>query len=305
MPPKKQFVPKQPDLNNEGGYLRIRRGIWKHIKDGRLTGNDYNVYQTIHNFADITTGICFSNATSLSEAWGNFSTVKRKHVVFQDAMRRLRDNGYIDYPDGGAGEGNSYNILIDKAEPTRGLLYGWRLRLLEGENDFTNPRYQYNSPTPMVEAYGFDIEVQTVAWRVVRTAVQTVVQMEEAAEDRLQSMSLQDIQNVFKTGKTLRDGKDVQLPSSPSSIPSEQFPTNPKSPSASQRYNPPPSPHYTALARNGWYECNYCNRQQSGEIIVGHFPNCPNKPAAEEIEFLDETKASTTFNLDEEDDDLA
>src|ERR1039458_5082562 len=130
----KPFVPKVPELNNDGGYLRLRNGIWDHIKDGRITINDFTVYLTIQKFADWQTGICYSNASSLSAAWGEFSDAVNKVEQFQNAMRRLRKNGYIDYPEG-SGKRGSYPILIDKAEPTKGFLKVWRLRLLAGDKD--------------------------------------------------------------------------------------------------------------------------------------------------------------------------
>jgi hypothetical protein len=95
-------------------------------------------------------------------------------------MRHLRANGYIDYPEGSGQRGN-YPIFIDKAEPTLGPLRGWRLRLAAGEpgsSDFSNPWYQYFSPTPFEEAYpDVQVVVQAVDWRVVQAVDTAVVQV--------------------------------------------------------------------------------------------------------------------------------
>jgi hypothetical protein len=193
---------KVPELNNDGGFIRLRNGIWEHIKSGFITCNDFAVYLTIHKFTNWKTGICMSNAASMTEAWGDFSRAANKVEQFQNSMRHLRANGYIDYPEGSGKRGN-YPILIDKAEPTKGPLRGWRLRLAAGEpgsSNFSNPWYQYVSPTPFEEAYpDVQVEVQAVDWRVVQVEVQAVVQVEGQAEVPTVALPLQDILDLLKT----------------------------------------------------------------------------------------------------------
>ena len=221
---KKQTTDKAykiPELRNDGGYLRLRNGIWDHIKSGRITSNDLAVYLTIQKFADWNTGICFSNAYSLADAWRDFSNAKNKVEQFQNAMRRLRVSGYIDYPEGGRGHGLSYSILIDKAEPTKGPLAGWRLRLragTPGSSDFQNPWYQYISPTPWEECYPVQAVVQAmgqvvdqaIGWRVDTTAGQVMVQAVDTVDDGWLALPLQDIQNIIKTSKTFKTSKTYQ-----------------------------------------------------------------------------------------------
>ncbi|MGA7830659.1 MAG: hypothetical protein WCA21_06855 [Terracidiphilus sp.] len=235
MPPKKAaWTPTTPELR-ESGFLRLRNGIWQHIKEGLLTSNDVSVYLTIHKFADWKTGICHSNADSLSEAWGDFSTAKNKHDQFKNAMQRLRIQGYIDYPVGN-GTHKNYNILINKADVTLGQLRGWRLRLTAGKpghSDFSNPWYEYVSPTSFYDAYGFDWPVDTPEVPPEGFPEDTPdglpdVRLEVIPVGSLKVLPLQDILYMFKTGKT---GKKVSKTLSSYQLSGESVePTNNQNP---------------------------------------------------------------------------
>src|ERR1039457_6163329 len=151
----KVWMPKEPELNNDGGFLRLRHGLKEHIRKGYITSNDFAAYYTLHCFADWTTGICETTAASLAAMWGDWEC-KDKKRAFRTALERLRERAYIDYPLGG-GEHGVYPVLINRAEPTKGLLKGWRLRLRAGKpgsSDFSNPWYEYVSPTSFYDAYG-------------------------------------------------------------------------------------------------------------------------------------------------------
>ena len=60
--PDKIWMPKEPELSNEGGFLRLRNGLKEHIRKGYITSNDFAAYYTLHCFADWIKGICETTA---------------------------------------------------------------------------------------------------------------------------------------------------------------------------------------------------------------------------------------------------
>ena len=275
------WVPKEPELNNEGGFIRIRKGLIDHFRAGYITPNDFAVYFALHNHANWETGICNTTAASLAAMWGEWR-VKDKQDAVLNAMERLRERGYIDYPLG-TGKHGIYPVLINKAQPTTGPLKGWRLRLLVGEpgsSDFRNPWYQYDSLTPFHEVYGVEnadglhkwwVDVQAGmlrqlntpegsvtpdvtpdvrgdAWRDVGGDVTPVITVDDTPEVTTVAAPLQDV---------LRLTKSIQ-----------QY-------------------------KNSLKLAN----KQAGEVAASSLDE-------ERIEFIDESRATTSFNLDDEEDEL-
>jgi hypothetical protein len=344
MPPKKGQPPPQPkvlkipELSNAAGFLRIRNGIWEHIKNGRLTANDWAVYITILHFADWQTGICTSNAQSLAAAWGDFNRSSgNKTEAFQNAMQRLRKNGYIDYPEGNGKRGN-FAIFIDKAEPTKGILKGWRLRLVgqePGSSDFSRPHYQYVSPTPMAECYSeVPTEVPTVDWRVVPTEVPVVVTVEDTVDVTAVGLPLQDVQELTRSSRTpdikkassvrSTDGRDYELEflresgtagGQRATASSGASPVKRETPPGSA---PPPSipPDPIEVQANldwhfnnkggGTVQCRHCERSAGRGWMRGHLPNCPKLPddlCSGCFRFVDQCQCRP-FDIEKEDDEL-
>jgi hypothetical protein len=157
MPPKKkpsqrevaeEFKPKWPNAPRQAeGYTHIRNGLWEHTAQALMSPLDFCAYTTIHRFAKFSTGICVTNANSLSCAWGDAI----KPAAIRQCMNRLREAGYINYPYG-TGTRGSYPVAIDKYEPA-GDLIGWRLNA-QCTYDLNDPVYEYVSSTPMAVAYG-------------------------------------------------------------------------------------------------------------------------------------------------------
>ena len=158
-----EFRPVAPAMR-EGGFIRLRQGIFEHIASGKMTPIDFAVYVTLLKWANWRTGICMTNSISLASNWGNWSsTVDRKsdgeetmpntkERSIQNSLLRLRKRGFINYPTGDGTRG-SYPVLIDKFEPTLGMLVGWSLDAA-ATTDLENPVYRYVSSTPFWEAYG-------------------------------------------------------------------------------------------------------------------------------------------------------
>lgn len=172
MPPREpKPTLKRPEFANDAGFLRLRNGLREHIRAGAMSPNDFSVYSSLHFFANWKLGIYYGTAGSIAALWTGWERKDRKHGV-QESLERLRKRGYIDYPTGNGERGN-YPILINKAEPTLGVLRGWRLRLVGsvGQTDdelFVDPFYEYVSPTPWSDAYGDEPKpTDKLLWRPV------------------------------------------------------------------------------------------------------------------------------------------
>ena len=70
-----------------GGYLQLRRGIFEHVKDGRMSHMDAVAFIYIASQADTRTGV-WNGSASLA---GNLLSSQER----QKARIRLSDGGYI------------------------------------------------------------------------------------------------------------------------------------------------------------------------------------------------------------------
>ncbi len=118
------------------GFSPIRRGLIEHIREGRFCPSDLGIYTFLLLTADWATGVCYSCAAGIASQFGDPGL---KELV-QKALRRLRQNGYINYQRG-HGQRGSYPILINKYEPTVGALCGTRLNAF-AENGLDKPVYE-------------------------------------------------------------------------------------------------------------------------------------------------------------------
>lgn len=138
---KRPAAPEMPQ-----GYTHIRNGIFEHTAMNKMSPLDFCVYITLLRFADFKSGVCVTNANSISTHWGgNISPAS-----VRQCLNRLREEKYIVYMYRN-GERGSYPILIDKYEPG-GELLGFRLHAAATSN-LNDPVYEWVSPTPMTDVY--------------------------------------------------------------------------------------------------------------------------------------------------------
>jgi hypothetical protein len=182
----KRFKPVTPKMR-EGGFTRLRHGIFDHTKTGELTIYDFAVLATLWRWVNYHTGVTTTSAASIAANWGEWDSIaeqetdteatkaKRKRRTVQSCLLRLRKKGYINYRQGD-GKRGCYAILLNKFEPTEGALLGWSLDVTGTGDDLEDPMYKYVSPTPFVEAYGEKYEAQhmTPCAEDVRSTVQSV-----------------------------------------------------------------------------------------------------------------------------------
>lgn len=85
--------------NTESGFVPIRRGIYEHISNGRMTGKEWMVYSTLHLKADHQTGICLKVSAPIL---GHLLQIKPRQVnriltslENKQYIRRLNHRGQI------------------------------------------------------------------------------------------------------------------------------------------------------------------------------------------------------------------
>lgn len=103
-------------------FTPIRNGLLEHIRDGKLCPFDLGIYTFLQLTMNWETGICFTNARSISTQFGG--QVSAKDV--RQSLYRLRQKRYINYREGDGSRG-SYDVLIHKCRPTVGRHVGMQL----------------------------------------------------------------------------------------------------------------------------------------------------------------------------------
>jgi hypothetical protein len=107
----------------ETGFAQIRRGIWEHVRDGRMSLSDYAVYSYIISQADTRTGIWQGSAGALA---GELCVSPRLARRF---LERLSKGDYIKrFPV--PGKHACYPILVHKFLLTNGEHKGEQLNAL-------------------------------------------------------------------------------------------------------------------------------------------------------------------------------
>jgi len=103
-------------MNNEG-YIKIRRGLYSHLEDGSMTGQELSVYLAIHFYADYRTGL----ATKISAPFiARFLSEKNIQMV-QRCLRNLEKKAYVKRFNH-RGQRTYYPVLINKFETPQGLI---------------------------------------------------------------------------------------------------------------------------------------------------------------------------------------
>lgn len=77
-------------MSKESGFAPIHRGLWEHVRDGRLSLQDVAVYQYIISQADTRTGIWKGSAGALA---GELSM--ESHRAARHVLENLERGGYI------------------------------------------------------------------------------------------------------------------------------------------------------------------------------------------------------------------
>lgn len=99
---------KERNKNTDSGFVPIRRGIYEHINDGRMTGQEWMVYSILHLKADHQTGICYKVS---APALGMLLRIK-PHTINR-ILRSLEKKGYIKRLSH-IGQIVSYPVVINK-----------------------------------------------------------------------------------------------------------------------------------------------------------------------------------------------
>jgi hypothetical protein len=107
-------------MSKENGFLQQRRGIWEHIRDGRMSLQDFAIHQYIASQADTRTGIWKGSAGALA---GELNISPRMARRF---LERLGRGDYIRrFPV--PGKHVCYPILVHKFSITDGEHKGEQL----------------------------------------------------------------------------------------------------------------------------------------------------------------------------------
>lgn len=111
-------------MSKENGFLQLRRGLWEHIRDGRMSVTEGLAFVYICSQADTRTGIWKGCAKSLS---GEIGIPER---TARDVLEKMEHGDYIRrfaVP----GRHSCYPILVHKFEITQGEHDGEQLNALE------------------------------------------------------------------------------------------------------------------------------------------------------------------------------
>jgi hypothetical protein len=129
------------------GFIKIRRGLREHVRDGRMTAGELSIYIWLHFCADFRTGSQKNSAPHIHYAIGRTLSVRQ----IRRYLESLESKGYIKrfmVP----GKKGDYYILINKFEVTDGDREGqflntdktmdWREPVYDGgcEDDRGNDR---------------------------------------------------------------------------------------------------------------------------------------------------------------------
>jgi hypothetical protein len=107
---------KRKNKNADGGFVAIRRGIYEHLSDGRMTGKEWMVYSTLHLKADHETGICYKIS---GPALGHL--LRQKPHYINRVLRSLEAKGYIKRISF-RGQVVCYPVVINKFLTSNGIL---------------------------------------------------------------------------------------------------------------------------------------------------------------------------------------
>ncbi len=139
---------------NAEGFIKIRRGLLKHLELGRLTAHDLGLYLAILLQANYRTGLWVGSAAKLFAIFPKENTLRRT----QRSLERIEQIGFIKrfrVP----GRKHNYPVLINKFECTKGVLTGYRLNA-EVSTDYRHPVYDHvtvgTDSDPIISGHKFE-----------------------------------------------------------------------------------------------------------------------------------------------------
>ncbi len=116
------------------GYVKSRRGILEHLRSGKITKEEYTIFDILVKLADPSTGGWIGSAKAIA---GNFNFSMR---ITRRTLETLERKGYIKRftkP----GKHTNYPILINKYDVTQGSKQGTRLNAA-ATIDYDYPVYE-------------------------------------------------------------------------------------------------------------------------------------------------------------------
>ena len=114
-----------------GNFVKVRRGILRHLQERRLTTHEFAVFQLLLLLADASTGVWWGDSVGLSVY------LDMGQRAAKNALHGLKEKGYIRAFQQ-KGSRSTYPILIDLYEITVGALKG-SLTNAEQTVDWRNP----------------------------------------------------------------------------------------------------------------------------------------------------------------------
>lgn len=143
------------------GYIPLRRGLLEHLREGRITLREYEVFTILLLWADARSGIATTNGPGLVFLSGNQLSLD----YTQKCLASLEKKGYIRRPFYVLGQRCDQRIFIDKYVCTTGPL---RLKQLSfaKTKDWENPVYEN-----ITEEAGESAGVSTAVHAGVNTSV--------------------------------------------------------------------------------------------------------------------------------------
>ena len=120
------------------GYVKFRRGILNHIRDGRMNATEFAVYSAMILDADPATGILMSSARALAFLFNGTLTERAARRAL-DSLENNPDGAYIKRFTRPGSHGN-YPILINRFDCTAGARMGMRLNA-DATTDWREPVY--------------------------------------------------------------------------------------------------------------------------------------------------------------------
>jgi hypothetical protein len=124
-------------MSTGNGFVKRRRGILAHLREGRITLAEAGAHDVIGMLADKCTGIWFGSARAFAANCGAGDVTERQA---RHLLETLEAKGYLKRFATPRAHGN-YPILVNKYEVTFGAHDGMRLNA-SATSDWHNPAYE-------------------------------------------------------------------------------------------------------------------------------------------------------------------
>jgi hypothetical protein len=139
----------------EEGFIQMRRGLFEHVRDGRLTQREFGFYVALLFLVKAETGIWHGCSEALKAHFGSGDATVRQA---KEALSNLEKQGYIRRFRTHGQRGN-YPILIDKYLITSGVLSG---KVVNASESTSSKNVKYEARTDSVPDTVRDTAPETV-----------------------------------------------------------------------------------------------------------------------------------------------